>query len=81
MLLWINLVWPILNLLPVFPLDGGQIVRQLCEGWFGPRGVVVSLSISIAVAALLALAAFRFLLHPGGVTVLGSPVHPQGVSR
>ncbi len=27
-LLYINLYWPILNLLPVFPLDGGQALRD-----------------------------------------------------
>jgi Zn-dependent protease len=27
-LLIINLVWPLLNLLPIYPLDGGQIARQ-----------------------------------------------------
>lgn len=27
-MLWINLVWPIINLLPIYPLDGGQIARE-----------------------------------------------------
>ncbi len=27
-MLWVNVFWPILNLLPVPPLDGGQIVRE-----------------------------------------------------
>ena len=27
-LLWVNIFWPLLNLVPVPPLDGGQIVRE-----------------------------------------------------
>ena len=27
-LLWVNIFWPLLNLVPVQPLDGGQIVRE-----------------------------------------------------
>ena len=27
-LLWVNIFWPLLNLLPVPPLDGGQMVRE-----------------------------------------------------
>src|SRR5262249_11769242 len=27
---WINLVWPLFNLVPVWPLDGGQITREVC---------------------------------------------------
>ena len=33
-LIWINLVWGLFNLLPVFPLDGGQICAEL----FNARG-------------------------------------------
>jgi len=28
-MLFINLFWPLLNLLPIWPLDGGQISREL----------------------------------------------------
>lgn len=28
-LLWINIFWGLINLLPVFPLDGGQIAREI----------------------------------------------------
>lgn len=30
-LYWINLFWPLLNLLPIYPLDGGQLMFQFCE--------------------------------------------------
>src|SRR5262249_20643518 len=29
-LVFVNLYWGIFNLLPVFPLDGGQVCRELC---------------------------------------------------
>ena len=67
-LLWINLYWAVLNLLPIWPLDGGQISRDLFT-WFAPRGGVrYSLQLSVGVCALLALHAFltenRPPLHP-----------------
>ena len=55
MLLEINLIWPLLNLLPIFPLDGGQISREVLEGFLGERGVVAALGISCGVAGILAL--------------------------
>jgi stage IV sporulation protein FB len=55
MLFWINLFWPILNLLPVWPLDGGQIAREVCQMIWRSRGVAYSLLLSAGVAALLAL--------------------------
>lgn len=54
-LLYINLIWPLLNLLPIWPLDGGQICRELCEGLMRQRGLVVSLQISLGVSVLLLL--------------------------
>ena len=54
-LFWINLRWGLVNLLPVWPLDGGQISRELCT-WASPgQGVRASLAISGVVAALIAL--------------------------
>src|SRR5262245_2940933 len=34
MLLEINIFWPVLNLLPIWPLDGGKVIRELCEAFF-----------------------------------------------
>ncbi len=54
-LYFVNLVWPILNLLPVWPLDGGQIAREWFT-YFTPRnGVRFALHLSIGVSVLLAL--------------------------
>jgi Zn-dependent protease len=54
-LLWINIAWGLLNLLPVYPLDGGQISRDVCSGLWRDGGVRVSLGISTLVAGLVAL--------------------------
>lgn len=54
MLLEINLIWPILNLLPIWPLDGGQITREVCQAIMPERGTSVSLGISLVVSGLLA---------------------------
>jgi stage IV sporulation protein FB len=54
MLLQINLLWPILNLLPIWPLDGGQITREVCQGIMPQRGTAFSLGISMVVSGVLA---------------------------
>lgn len=57
-LFWINLFWGLLNLLPIWPLDGGQISRDLFD-WVRPRnGVRLSLGLSIIVASVLAVNSF-----------------------
>jgi stage IV sporulation protein FB len=59
LLLWqVNLYWPLLNLLPIWPLDGGQIVREICVSASHQRGTLISLWISLIVAAALAINAF-----------------------
>jgi len=51
----INLFWPIFNLLPIWPLDGGKIAREILEGALGHRGVIASLWLSIILAGCLAV--------------------------
>jgi Zn-dependent protease len=52
---WINLAWPVLNLLPIWPLDGGKISRELFD-WLLPRGGIrVALGLSVLTAGLLAV--------------------------
>ncbi len=53
-LIFINLLWGLVNLLPVWPLDGGQISRDLCEAAWPDAGLARSLGISLVVAGLLA---------------------------
>jgi Zn-dependent protease len=58
---WINLGLLIFNILPVYPLDGGQILRALL--WF-PLGEIRSLQIAsvIGIVASIPLAGLMFLL-------------------
>ena len=54
-LCFINIAWGLLNLLPVWPLDGGQISREVCEGVSPNHGTVWALSLSVGVAAVFAV--------------------------
>jgi membrane-associated protease RseP (regulator of RpoE activity) len=58
-LIWINLYWGILNLLPVYPLDGGQISRELWQWILPENGARLALGLSIVVAGLLAVNALQ----------------------
>jgi Zn-dependent protease len=64
MLTSINLVWPLFNLLPIWPLDGGQISRELFQMRMpGTRGTRAALILSLVVAgagALFVLVGNRF---------------------
>jgi Zn-dependent protease len=60
-LLYINIFWGLLNLLPIYPLDGGQISREIF-GVFSPRdGLRQSLWLSLIAAAGLAVLALAKL--------------------
>jgi stage IV sporulation protein FB len=54
-LAWINLAWSVLNLIPIWPLDGGQVSREALSGIFPGNGLRLSLGISFLLAALLAI--------------------------
>jgi stage IV sporulation protein FB len=53
-MLWVNILWGLINLLPVYPLDGGRISRELCTLNHPRRGILLSLQISIGVAIAMA---------------------------
>ncbi len=48
----INMVWCLLNLIPMMPLDGGQLVRYFLEMKFGQQGFKISLIIGLLCAAV-----------------------------
>ena len=52
---WINLIWTALNLFPVMPLDGGQLMRIIFEGVFGHKGRRGAFLTSLGIALVGAL--------------------------
>lgn len=56
--MYISIYWALFNLLPIYPLDGGQIARQLGVIAFGTEGVRYSLILSIMVGGLVAVGFF-----------------------
>lgn len=57
---FVNLFWTIVNLLPIVPLDGGQMLRIILEGIFGHRGLKIALLTGIVVGVGLAILLFVF---------------------
>jgi Zn-dependent protease len=55
MLFLFNACWALLNLLPIWPLDGGIIWRDLCVGILGPRGHAIALGACLFFSGLLGL--------------------------
>ena len=47
-----NLFWTVINLLPVLPLDGGQLLRIVLEAAFGLKGFKAALLVGAVIAAL-----------------------------
>lgn len=62
----VNLFWTFVNLLPVQPLDGGQLMRITLQGIFGFRGVKVSLFLSTLLSLGIALFFFAQGFMIGG---------------
>lgn len=60
----INFVWTVVNLLPIVPLDGGQLLRVSLERIFGAKGFRYALITGIVVSILFTLGFFlyRFIL-------------------
>lgn len=54
-LLWVNIFWGLLNLCPVYPLDGGQIARELFTKGDAWNGITRSLWLSVFTGAGLAI--------------------------
>ena len=62
LMLWVNVFWGLVNLLPVFPLDGGQVARNVLIQYDPLDGARKSLWVSVITGGLMALAGL-LLLH------------------
>jgi stage IV sporulation protein FB len=61
MLLWVNIFWGLINLLPVYPLDGGNVSRYLLLQADPIDGVRKSLWVSVIAGGLVAIAGLLIL--------------------
>jgi Zn-dependent protease len=59
-LLEVNVVWGAVNLVPMLPLDGGNVMTQVLHVFTGGRGERPARIVSIVIAALLVPLAIRF---------------------
>ncbi len=51
---WIGFFWSFVNLVPIFPLDGGQVLTSALVAKNGARGALLGLKISIACGVVVA---------------------------
>jgi membrane-associated protease RseP (regulator of RpoE activity) len=54
-IVWVNLGWAVLNLLPILPMDGGHIAASLAEMVAGPKGRVAARVLSVVLTVLIGL--------------------------
>ncbi|MBN2580126.1 MAG: M50 family metallopeptidase [Pirellulales bacterium] len=62
-LFWIWIYWGIINLLPVYPLDGGHISQEICQAINARQGVRWSLQVSAAVGCIIAAVCLWFWIQ------------------
>ena len=69
-LLWINVAWPVLNLAPIYPLDGGQALRAVLSRFTRGNGVLWTARVGLACCVLLGVLALQ-LRATYGLVLLG----------
>lgn len=67
LLMWVNIAWGIFNLLPILPLDGGNVMRHLWLWLKNPYDERTPLKISIGVGILAVVAAIYFGMIWGAI--------------
>lgn len=89
MFLFVNIFWGILNLFPIYPLDGGRIARELFTLGNPRRGIVASLWLSAVTSVAVAGYAlwlglfimtllFGYLAYTSYQTIRAYEQHSQG---
>lgn len=59
--LMFNALWVLLNVLPLWPLDGGRAAVEICEALFGRRGRTLALSSSLLVCLSMVLSIVKWM--------------------
>jgi Zn-dependent protease len=67
---FVNVVWSVFNLLPMLPLDGGNVLRSTLNAMTGGKGEIPSRIIGLILAVLLG-AVVVFKLHDWWLAMLG----------
>lgn len=63
-LLWVNIFWGLLNLLPIWPLDGGHIAYELLAKLTPRYALQAALGLSAIAAAALAALVWKIMQAP-----------------
>ncbi len=69
-LFWINLFWGLVNLLPIWPLDGGRMSRALLSVLAPKRALRWSLGISFVLAGVISLHCVIKMVRPESSGIL-----------
>ena len=62
-ILWVNAGWGILNLIPVYPLDGGQVMASVFDMFTPGNGRVWALRVTVLIGSVVALLALYAGMH------------------
>ncbi len=54
-LIWINLAWGAMNMLPIWPLDGGQLARSVLVHLAGDKGHAIAATLSLVTSGAMAV--------------------------
>lgn len=73
MLVIMNLIWNAFNLVPIIPLDGGMIMREVVTGIFPRRGLWLAYGFSFLLAGSVAFYSLLVYIRPG---LWYPPIHP-----
>ncbi|MGA2451308.1 MAG: M50 family metallopeptidase [Polyangiaceae bacterium] len=69
-LIYVNIFWGLLNLLPILPLDGGNVLQSALDSATHGRGARPAHGISLIVAVLALVPAYRFGYWWGGLLAI-----------